>query len=112
MCELYVDEVGIAQLKWHSDVTVGTQDAELAVRVVDEVCGAVERPLLVDMTCTRGVSRGARDVFGRSCQASKAALLVTSPVVEVIANFVLAMNKSDRPRRFFTSRDEAMKWLR
>lgn len=57
------------------------------------------------------VSRGARAVFARPCRASKIALLGVSPVDKVIANFVLAMNKTTRPKRFFTSRAEALEWL-
>ncbi len=81
------------------------------MHMVNELCGQTERPLLVDMATTSEVSRGARAVFGRTCQASHVALLGASPVDKVIANFVLAMNKTPRPKRYFTSRTEALAWL-
>lgn len=81
------------------------------MHMVNELCGRIERPLLVDMATTSKVSRGARAVFARPCQASHVALLGASPVDKVIANFVLAKNKPSRPKRFFTSRTEAMAWL-
>lgn len=109
--ELSIDENGILQLKWAREAIIGTSDAECAVHMVNELCGHTERPLLVDMATTKSVSRGARNVFAEACQASPIALLGASPVDKVIANFVLAMNKSTRPKRFFTSRAEAMKWL-
>lgn len=79
--------------------------------MVNEECGETERPLLVDMATTSEVTRGARAVFARHCQASHVALLGASPVDKVVANFVLALNKTTRPKRFFTSRTEAMEWL-
>ncbi len=81
------------------------------MHMVNELCVQSERPLLVDMATTSAVSRGARAVFARTCQASRVALLGASPVDKVIANFVLAKNKTPRPKRFFTSRAEAMAWL-
>ena len=109
--ELFIDEHGILQLKWARHAIIRSSDAEAAMQMVNELCGQTEHPLLVDMATTSEVSRGARVVFGRSCQASQVALLGTSPVDKVIANFVIAMNKTTRPKRFFTSRTEAMAWL-
>jgi hypothetical protein len=109
--ELFMDEHGILQLKWARNASIHSGDAETAVHMVNELCGQTERPLLVDMATTAAVSRGARSVFARTCQASHVALLGASPVDKVIANFVLAMNKTTRPKRYFTSRTEAMEWL-
>lgn len=109
--ELDMDKDGILQLRWPPHSIVGPGDAELAMQMVNEFCGTSTRPMLVDMTTTAKVSREAREVFSLPCQASPIALLGASPVDEVVANFVLAMNKT-RPKRFFTSREEAMNWLK
>lgn len=109
--ELFLDEHGILQLTWPRNAIIQSKDAEAAMHMVNELCGQTERPLLVDMATTSAVSRGARAVFGRTCQASHVALLGASPVDKVIANFVLAMNNTTRPKCFFTSRTEAMEWL-
>jgi hypothetical protein len=109
--ELFLDEHGILQLRWSRHAIIRSSDAEAAIHMVNELCGQTERPLLVDMATTSAVSRGARAVFARPCQASRIALLGASPVDKVVANFVLAMNKTSRPKRFFTSRSEAMAWL-
>ncbi|TQJ33624.1 hypothetical protein FBY36_0841 [Arthrobacter sp. SLBN-122] len=106
-----MDEQEILQLTWARHAVIRSSDAEAAVRMVNELCAQTERPLLVDMATTSAVSRGARAVFARTCQASQVALLGASPVDKVVANFVLAMNKTPRPKRFFTSRAEAMAWL-
>jgi hypothetical protein len=109
--ELFMDEHGILQLRWARNAIIRSGDAEAAMQMVNELCGQTERPLLVHMATTSAVSRGARTVFSRTCQASHVALLGASPVDKVIANFVLAMNKTTRPKRYFTSRAEAMAWL-
>lgn len=109
--ELFMDENGILQLKWARHAIIRSTDAETAMLMVNELCGNRGRPLLVDMATTSAVSRGARAVFARTCQASHVALLGASPVDKVIANFVLAMNNPSRSKRFFTSRAEAMTWL-
>ncbi|MDQ0822291.1 hypothetical protein QFZ79_000038 [Arthrobacter sp. V4I6] len=106
-----MDEHGILQLKWPRRAIIGSSDAEAAMHIVNELCGQTERPLLVDMATTSKVTRMARTVFARTCQASQVALLGASPLDKVIANFVLAKNKTPRPKRFFTSRTEAMAWL-
>lgn len=106
-----LDDGGILQLRWPRGASISEADAENAMQEVNELCGADRHPILVDMATTAQVSRGARAVFGRPCQASRIALLGSSPVDKVLANFILGINKLPCPTRFFTSRDEAMKWL-
>ena len=110
--DLTLDGQGVVQLKWPRGMCIAASDAEAAMRNVNELCGAGRHPMLVDMATTARVSRGARAVFGRPCQASRIALLGASPVDKVLANFILGINKLPCPTRFFTSRDEAMAWLR
>jgi hypothetical protein len=109
--DLTLDEQGVVQLKWPRGVSITESEAEAAMRNVNELCGTRRHPMLVDMATTAQVSRGARAVFGRPCQASRIALLGASPVDKVLANFILGINKLPCPTRFFTSRDDAMAWL-
>ncbi|MCO4238922.1 DUF7793 family protein [Pseudarthrobacter raffinosi] len=109
--DLTLDERGVIQLKWPRGVSITEPDAEAAMQKVNDLCGARRHPMLVDMATTAKVSRGARTVFGRPCQASRVALLGASPVDKVLANFILGINKLPCPTRFFTSRDDAMAWL-
>ena len=109
--DLVLDGHGVIQLTWPRGVSISEADAEAAMRGVNDLCGAGRHPMLVDMASTAQVSRGARAVFGRPCQASRIALLGASPVDKVLANFILGINKLPCPTRFFTSRDEAMAWL-
>lgn len=109
--DLTLDGQGVIQLKWPRGVSISESDAEAAMQNVNALCGASRHPMLVDMATTAQVSRGARAVFGRPCQASRIALLGASPVDKVLANFILGINKLPCPTRFFTSRDDAMTWL-
>jgi hypothetical protein len=67
--------------------------------------------MLVDMATTADVTRAARAVFGRPCQASRIALLGASPVDRVLANFFLGINTVPCPTKFFTSEPAALTWL-
>ena len=109
--DLALDGQGVIQLRWPRGASISETDAETAMRTVNELCGDRFLPMLVDMATTAQVSRGARAVFGRPCQASRIALLGTSPVDKVLANFILGINKLPCPTRFFTSRNDAMAWL-
>ena len=109
--QLSLDGDGVLQLLWPRGASISEADAESAMARVNEMCGPTRRPMLVDMATTEKVSRGARAVFGRPCQASRIALLGSSPVDKVMANFVLGVTRQPCPTRFFTSRTEAMAWL-
>jgi hypothetical protein len=108
---LTLDADGILRLKWPRGAVITTADAEHAMLRVDELCGEARHPMLVDMATTAEVTRGARAVFGRPCQASRIALLGSSPVDRVLANFILGINALPCPTRFFTSEQDALAWL-
>jgi hypothetical protein len=78
---------------------------------VNTIAQESEYPMLVDMTTTESLSRQARSVFAIRCAASRIALLGTSPVDRILANWSLGVQNLPCPTRFFNSRTEAMKWL-
>lgn len=109
---LELDADGLLRLTWPRDASITEADAEAAMAEVNTLCGESRHPMIVDMATTSDVSRGARAVFGRPCQASRIALLGASPVDRVIANFFLGLNKLPCPTKFFTSEAEALSWLK
>jgi hypothetical protein len=109
---LELDTEGVLRLTWARGASITEADAEAAMAQVNALCGDSRHPMLVDMATTADVTRGARAVFGRPCQASRIALLGASPVDRVIANFILGINKLPCPTRFFTDKAEAMSWLK
>jgi len=102
---------GVIHLDWTPKVRIDVVDAQAAMAMVNEVCNGVEYPMLVDMADTETVSREARAVWATPCAASRIALLGSSPVDRVIANFFLGVHTPPCPTQFFTSRSEAMNWL-
>ena len=102
---------GVIHLVWEPRIVLEAADAHAAMAKVNEVADGSEYPMLVDMENTEAVTRQARSVFSIPCAASRIALLGSSPVDRVIANFFLGVHIPPCPTRFFTSREEAMSWL-
>ncbi|MGO4856899.1 DUF7793 family protein [Arthrobacter sp. 2MCAF14] len=102
---------GIIHLVWNDRVNIEAVDAHAAMAAVNEAGRGSEYPMLVDMATTESVHRHARAVFSIPCAASRIALLGTSPVDRVLANFFLGVHIPPCPTRFFTSRDDALVWL-
>jgi hypothetical protein len=105
------DSDGILRLEWTRGVVIDAPSAQLAMDRVNEMCGGRPTPLLIDMATTESVSRAARAVFAKRCDASAIALLGSSAVDRVLANFFLGVNAAPVPTRFFTDDDEAVRWL-
>lgn len=102
---------GIIHLIWNPSVHIEAHDARAAMAAVNKVASGLEYPMLVDMATTESVARQARSVFSIPCAANRIALLGSSPVDRVLANFFLGVHIPPCPTRFFTSRAEAMEWL-
>ncbi|BCW72495.1 STAS/SEC14 domain-containing protein [Arthrobacter sp. NicSoilB8] len=105
------DSNGILRLEWARGVVIDAPNAQHAMDRVNEVCGGRPTPLLIDMATTESVSRAARAVFAKRCDASAIALLGSSAVDRVLANFFLGVNAAPVPTRFFTNNAEALRWL-
>jgi hypothetical protein len=107
--DLTVD--GYLHLRWRPGVAIEVEDARAAMAKVNELCQQEQHPMLVDMATVASVSREARGVWSIPCGASRIALLGTSPVDRVLANFFLGVHVPPCPTRFFTSRRDALDWL-
>lgn len=102
---------GIIHLLWKPRVRIEAADAQAAMAAVNAVANGSEYPMLVDMTTTESLSRQARSVFTIRCAASRIALLGSSPVDRILANWSLGVQNLPCPTRFFNSSTEAMRWL-
>ena len=65
----------------------------------------------VEMASMTWIDRRSTEVFSACWPLARMALVGASPVDEVIARFYTARHNPACPTRFFTSMDEAMKWL-
>lgn len=110
--DLVLDPEGLLRLTWARGAIISEADAEAAMERVNILCGESRHPMLVDMATTADVSRAARAVWGRPCRASRIALLGSSPVDRVIANFFLGITNVPCPTKFFTVERDALAWLR
>ena len=112
MLAVCVDPTGVVRLSWMPGLRITGPLAADAMAAVDQLNRDKERPLLVDMTGTAALTRDARQTFANKCSASRIALLGSSAVDRVIANFALRVNAVPVPTRFFTSEPAALAWLR
>ena len=108
---IVLQDDGVLHLQWDHRIVVEGSDAKAAMATVNEICQGTPHPMLVDMATTKSVTREARSVFSIPCDANRIALLGSSPVDSVIANFFLGLHTPPCPTRFFTSRSEALAWL-
>lgn len=106
-----LNDQGVLHLVWKRGTVLEAADVHAAMAVVNELAGGAEYPMLIDISNTQAVTRQAKSVFSVKCAASRIALLGSSPVNRVIANFAMARRTLPCPTRFFTSRDEALSWL-
>lgn len=103
---------GIIHLAWSPGIVLEAEDVHVAMAMVNEIAGHRELPMLVDMGSTHAVTRQAKSVFVIPCAASRIALLGSSAVDRVIANYTIGRQHGlPCPTRFFTSRSEAISWL-
>ncbi|MGI5133036.1 hypothetical protein ACQEVB_39985 [Pseudonocardia sp. CA-107938] len=106
-----VEPAGYVRLSWDRNLRITGEMARGAMALVDATNAGRERPLLVDMAGTAALTRDARMTFSRRCSASRIALLGSSPVDRVIANFALGVSGVPVPTKFFTSESLAVAWL-
>ncbi|MEV7134372.1 STAS/SEC14 domain-containing protein [Arthrobacter sp. NPDC093128] len=102
---------GIIHLAWKPGIVLEGDDVHAAMATLREITDGSEYPMLVDMGTTKAVTRQAKSVFEIPSAASRIALLGSSPVDRIIANFTMGRQALPCPTRFFISRDEALKWL-
>lgn len=85
------------------------REAGAAVRALAD---GKRMPVLLVISGVVGVSVEARQVYSGSFAASAFALVGESPVDRVIAHYLLRSRTETIPAEFFTSRADALKWLR
>lgn len=89
-------------------------DALENLRITKEVAGGVPRPLLVDITNVRNMSKEAREeyVMPHNKEIVTAVALITgSNVGRMIGNLFITLNKHVIPVKLFTDAHKAREWL-
>jgi hypothetical protein len=101
----------IVRVTWTPGATITEAVARRSVELVVDISEGRRLPLLVDMSQVKSMTRDGRSVYSDEKSMLALALVGDSPVVRVIANFALGLNKPGVPTKFFTSTDEAQTWL-
>lgn len=85
--------------------------AARAAEEFQELARAGDKPLLLELTGIEAITRSARTVFGTAHSLSAVAVLGSTQVDRVIANFLLGGDLPPCPTKYFSSKADAMAWL-
>lgn len=108
-------EGGLLRARFFPGADVSAADARENLAASAALCGGRCTPALIDLRGIRSQSSEARAVFAgpEAARVSRAvALLVDSPLTQVLANFFLRFNRPRAETRLFTSEEAAEAWLR
>ncbi len=106
---------GILHFKGYPHFDFKYDDAVEAIKAQKILGEGTRRPLLADVGLIKTMERKARLYLGgkeAASAVSAVAIIVSSPVARVIANFFMGMNKPLYPTRMFSDTEVALKWLR
>jgi len=109
-----LDDEGIIRVRAKPGVDLTLEDAQDLIQKLGAMGGGRRRPALIDLTGIRSISREARTYLRGPQTAgieSAAALLVGSPLSQVIGRFLIGFGEGLFPARLFTSELEALAWL-
>ena len=106
---------GITRYEALPGAQVELADAVATHKAVLQLQGTSRHPLLVDIRAVKSISLDARRYFAGPEHApittSAVALLIESPVSELIGRFFLRLDKPHFPLQLFSSETEALSWL-
>ena len=108
-------ENGIMHQTYHEGACLTKEDSAAEILLYkEEYCKDLKRPILIDITGLKSVSKESRGIYSSKETAeylSSAALLIGNPVTRIIGNFYLGLNKAYMPIKLFTSEEDAFAWL-
>jgi hypothetical protein len=102
----------VVEVEWAAGIEISGDLARSVTADMVEVSEGSQLAVCVYMGGTRGLDRDARMHFQTFDGASAVALIVSSSVSRVIANFFTGLSKPAIPIRVFDSNDTARTWLR
>lgn len=109
----WLDEDGI-MITINTITTHTRQEAVDNMVVTKEVAAGKPRPLLVDLTKVKSMSKEAREEYTKSESqqiVTAVALLTTSNVGKMVGNLFIGFNKHVIPVKLFTDAHKAKEWL-
>lgn len=111
---IVLDDSGIVKCKAFKGSLQTLENAIENVQAVKTLANGKLVPILVDITETKGANKEARAYLaGKEAGEvqSACALIVSSPLSQLIGNFFLGLNKTQFPTRLFNDEQKAIEWL-
>jgi hypothetical protein len=112
---LMIRDDGITLVTTNQSTREELADAKENVTAISAMNHGKPAPVLVDMRYTQGIDRETRNYYSSQdgLLATKAlALLVQSPITQLMANIFISLDQPPVPTRLFTSEDAAVAWLK
>jgi hypothetical protein len=111
----WLGEDGILYVEILPNAEMTLANAQQSTETFKQVTGGKKRPLLIDISRQKSMSREAREhKAGKAVENDvlALALVMTSPVGKVLGNLYYSLSKPSFPVRLFTSKNEAVEWLK
>lgn len=112
---LEIMDNGILIVRYKDGVLLTEDVARAILDAHIGLCGPDPIPVLVCLDRIKGMTRGARVFFARGDEnpavTTQVAMLVSSPIGRVVANFFMGLSKTRVPTRSFTDEAKALSWL-
>ena len=92
----------------------GLEDAKENMEYNKKIAAGKSRPLLVDMSMVRSISKEAREEYVKEIDepfVTAVALLTRSSVSRMVGNFFIGLNHTTVPAKLFTDPEKAREWL-
>ena len=104
---------GILKVRWTAGVVITEALARAALVEIAALTKGRGVPILADIRRIKSMSREGRKTFGDAGASYTAlALIASSPVTQMIANFFIGINRTTTPQQMFTDEGKAIAWLR
>jgi len=93
-------------------------DAEENMLALEKICRGEKKPVYINPGPHKSMTRDARVYYVKESPrySTAIAVLARSPIAKLLSTFLIALNKTINKDsmllRFFTSEDEALRWLR
>jgi hypothetical protein len=87
--------------------------AKVCVKSLEEFTKNKPYPCLMSVLKIKGISKEARDYFANEGDSHilANAMLIKSPIMKMISNFYIMVNKPRKPTKMFTDKEQALEWL-
>ena len=109
---LWQGDDGICRAVIAPGAVLSLEDAEASLETLRKLCGNHRYRLMVDQRKISSIERPAREHLAKRGAAHAVAIVVDSPVSQVIAAFVLRFRRPETSVKVFTDEGAALEWLK